>query len=179
MEISLIKKMKDNKQIFVINEELDKYLLKIVNNVIVNYRGIPETTEGLYWEFLYEVPKLINEFVGEDKYFKTYIGTKCKFFVMNKCKTLSTKVHSVMNNFIPIQDEDKNRFMADSIELSDTNKNTEIDLSLLTELELEIYKMHFIEGQNIYNISKTLNMTRYKVTSTIQSASLKLNDKRK
>ncbi len=181
MEIEQFKKLNVNRQIFIVDRDFQKYLKTVITNASSIYFGIPETTEDLYWLCMYEMPKFIQNFNGQTmKELMKFLGFKCKFFTLNRCKHLIGKQFSVLNNAVEFSDEFmENR--SESLALNDSisGKEFSFDISVLTESELIVYKYFFIEEKLISDIQKLLEISRYKITKTIESIRKKLQNSSK
>lgn len=177
IDLDLLKSSSVNKQIYLVDKELNTYLKKTILTIAKNFKGIPETVEGFYWEFMFEVPSHIKEFEGNEKDFHIYLAQKCRFVVSNKCKQLNAKPHRVMNNYIHLENDEQAKTPEITFELSDNQESSEVLFKNLNQSELAVFQKHFVENKTINQVANELNITRYKVEQLIISASAKLNKK--
>ena len=164
--------MEDNKKIYLIDLKFKKVFQKICWETLQKYNGVlPIQWEDIYYPFLYSVPKLLEKFdplIGVSE--QTYLFLECKYFANNLCRKFTSSKHKVMNFRTPIKHEN-------SIFLSDSQKEEKkkLDISLLTDFELQIYKMYFLDGYTYIEINKKINLSLYKIRSCIKKIREKLN----
>ena len=169
-EIFTLKKLNKNKQIIWADNNLKNLLRKIINKSLSSYKGLPLTWEDIYYEFLYHIPEIIRVFKKETNVkFETYIGLRCKWFTLNKCKIFSSNKHKVLNQYINI--ESPNVYS----KLKDPKKQTfQLDISSLSNMELQMYNDFFLDGLKVAKIMKKRKLSRYKVNNLITNVKLKL-----
>ncbi len=126
--------------------------------VLRNNKGIPIEWEDIYYAFLFKV-KDISDGYNQDRGipFKTYIGKKCKFFALNYCRSYRTSKHRYMNTYIPF-DEDRNGAVSDVLV-----SKKKVNVSRLSEEELDIYKKYFLDGLSLRGIESEGFYTEHRV----------------
>ena len=163
--------MTKNKEIYLIHSEYKYVFQKICQKAIDKYNNtLPIVWEDIYYNFLYLVPDILKKFdplTGVSK--KTFLFLECQYFANNQCRKYSSKNHIIMNLRTNLRHEN-------SLFLSDSQKiHQPLDLSLLKDFELKVYKLHFLEEKNVTQISIDLNVTYYRARRTIKKIKEKLN----
>lgn len=180
MDVEHFKGLSRNRQVFIIDRDYRNYLQKIIQRVMYSYFGLPETVEDIYWLFMFEVIQMIKEFHGKcEKEFLSFLGLKCKFFTHEHCRELIKPSYRVLNNSLNLNEATAHSELVEESEeelvLNDSETPIEmIDISVLDEKELLIYKMFFIEAAQIKDIVDVCKMTRYKIKTTIETIRKKL-----
>lgn len=177
MGIEYLKNASKNKQLFMMNRDYHNYLKTIIKNALSRYSWVPETEDDIYWLFMFEVPALIKEFQGqEEKEFIKFIGSRCKFFALNHCKTMQTHHYVILNNSISLDDTILSNQMEEELVLHDSIEEEikTIDVTSLDETELVIYRMFFLEQMQMKDIAKIINISRYKLKLVIDEIRKKL-----
>lgn len=157
-----------NKLIFQINYKYKNYLKTICKDIVLKYFGLPINWEDIYYEFLYEVPRIISEYQSNKNVpFEKYLGIKCRFFARNMCKKFTRQKYKVLNESIAA---DKIMFL-----ISDKNSSIELlDYNCFSPIEMQIIEDFFINGNNIAHISRNLKISSYKIKKKIDEIKQKL-----
>lgn len=178
MEIGRFKKLGVNKQTFIVDRDFGRYLKTTISNTKRLYENIPETTEDIYWLFIYELPKNIEEFTGRSmNALLKFLSTKAKFFTHNHCRYLIGKHFMVLNNFVPLDESYMGaEFDENSMILSDSalEEKPLVDITIFSKKELAVYKRFFIDGKSLTFVQKDLKISRYKALKAIEQIRNKL-----
>ena len=170
MEINELKKLSKNKKVIYIDNTFSVVLKYIIKKSLYDYKGIPVEVEDIYYQFLYETPKLIDKF-DENKgiSLKTYLGIKCKFSTLRICKEFTSWKHKVMNTYVDITK------VPDSILLQDSViDKIPMNVAKLTDEELIVYKNYFLEDNTIKWVVDNTDFSKRKTTRLIGSIKIKL-----
>lgn len=177
MDVRRFKNVSKNKLIFILDRDYHNYLIKVISNAMSQYFGIPETIEDIYWLFMFEVSEIIGEFSGQtEREFVKFLGLKCKFFTFSHCKKMINPANSVLNNAVSFEESHSPATDEDEIALHDSIKEMveSIDINLLDERELKIYKNYFIDGKHPKDIARSFNITVYSLKIIIEEVRKKL-----
>lgn len=157
-----------NKLIFQINYKYKNYLKTICKDIVLKYFGLPINWEDIYYEFLYEVPRIISEYQeNKNVPFEKYLGLKCRFFARNMCKKFTRQKYKVLNESIS----------GDKIMLFVSDKSSDLQLlnyNSFSTIEIKIIEDFFINGNNITHISRNLKISSYKIKKKIDEIKQKL-----
>ena len=170
MENKELKKLSENKKILYIDKFFSIVLKYIIKKTLYDYKGIPAEIEDIYFQFLYETPKLIDNF-DENKgiSFKTYLGINCKYTSLRICKELTTRKYKVMNTYVEVSKLPDPSLLRDSV-----IDNIPMNVSKLTDEELIVYKNYFLEDNSIRWVVANTEFSKRKITRLIDNIKIKL-----
>ena len=144
-----------------------KYIIK---KVMYDYRGLPIEIDDVYYQFLYETPKMIDDYdenLGVS--FRTYIGIKCKFSAFRICKEYSSQKHKIMNTYVSVESVKEASLLQDSV-----IDSIPMNVAKLTDAEMDVYKYYFIEDNTIRWMVNHTKYSRRKIDRIIDNIKIKL-----
>lgn len=154
-------KLKDpSKVVSIIDFKYRDLLKRVIKNYLIDFQGnLPIDWEDLYFEFLYELSSSVREF--DEKLgvkFEKFITNRCWNFVRNKCKYYTKKEFEVMNNYVPVEDQ--------NFELADNTSEIALwhsfDINDFSTIERRVIKIHFLEGKNAKDTCREAKISFYK-----------------
>ncbi len=162
--------MRNNRLINEIDREYKPLFKKVIISVLNKHSFLPIEWEDIYYEFLYEIPKIHSEYdESKDLAIHTYYSLKLRFFAFNKCRHFSGMKYKYLNEAKLIEGDH-----IDSLSDSDTQASLVFDICSLSDLELVIYEHHVMECRSIRSIAIERGIKYWDARNALQTLKTKM-----